>query len=166
MSLLLAAVGATVTAVLEVTLAGYVRVGNAYPHFTLVLGIAWTIAAGLDSGLAWAFVGGLVLDALLGRPVGASAFSLLLAVGAAHAIAQLLRRVRLIAPVLAVPFLSLAYSVLLLVLASGAQVTSNVVDPVSAFVPAAVYDTVLAIFLGPLLVSVHDRQLTVERAEW
>ena len=68
MSLLFAAIGATVTALVEVTLGQYIVVGDATPHPVLVGGVIWTIAAGIDRGITWAFVGGLVLDSLLGRP--------------------------------------------------------------------------------------------------
>ena len=72
----------------------YITVGDAVPHPVLVGGVIWTIAAGIDRGIAWAFVGGLVLDSLLGRPLGTSALALLLAVGAAALIAQPFPRLR------------------------------------------------------------------------
>jgi rod shape-determining protein MreD len=165
MSLLLAATGAVVTAVLEVTLADYVKVGNAFPHPALVFGVIWTIAAGFDRGLVWAFVGGLVLDALTSRPLGASAFALLVAVGAARVIAQPLGRLRLIAPVIAVPLVSLLYSVLILVLASSGQ-AAPFRDPGAVLVPGAVYDAILAVVLGPLIISTHDSRTAVERVDW
>ena len=85
MSLLFAAIGATVAALVEATLVPYIAIGDAVPHPLLVGGVVWTIAAGIDRGITWAFVGGLVLDSLLGRPLGGSAFALLLAVGGAAA---------------------------------------------------------------------------------
>jgi rod shape-determining protein MreD len=167
MSLLLSAIGATFVAVLDVTLSGrYLTVGNATPHLVLVLGVIWSIAAGIDRGVAWAFVGGLVLDALLGRPLGASAFALLVAVGGAQLLAQPMARVRLLAPVLAVPVFSLVYSMLILTLGSTGQGAGTVADPIGLFWPGVVYDTVLGLFLGPLIVNAHDRQLVVERVDW
>jgi rod shape-determining protein MreD len=165
MSLLLAAIGATVTAVLEVTLAGYVRVGNANPHPVLVLGIIWAIAAGLDVGVVWAFVGGLALDALASRPLGSSAFVLLVAVGGARLFAQPFARLRLVAPIVAVPILSLVSSMLLLLIVAGAD-SPTPPDPLALLMPGAVYDAVLGFVLGPLIVSTHDRRLAVERVDW
>ena len=72
MTLLLAAVGATVTALLELTVGPYLRVGTAQPHLVLVVGIVVTVAVGLEAGLVWAFVGGLVLDVLAQRPLGST----------------------------------------------------------------------------------------------
>ena len=81
MTLLLAAVGATVTALLELTVGPYLRIGTAEPHLVLVLGIVVTVPIGLEAGLVWAFVGGLVLDVLAQRPLGSTSFALLLCVG-------------------------------------------------------------------------------------
>jgi rod shape-determining protein MreD len=88
MSLLFAAIGATVAALLEASLAPYLKVGNANLHPVLVLAVIWTIAAGFERGVVVAFVGGLVLDILFDRPLGASAFALLVAVGGAALISR------------------------------------------------------------------------------
>ena len=166
MSLLLSAIGATVAAVLDASLGPYLAIGNAVPHLVLVLGVIWSIAAGIEGGIAWAFVGGLVLDALLGRPLGASAFALLVAVGGARLLAQPLVRLRLLAPVVAVPLFSLVYSVLIAVLTATGRPGAGLGDPLGAFMPSAIYDGVLGLVLGPLIVSSHDRRLAVERVDW
>ena len=165
MSLLFAAIGAIVIALVEVTLAPYIAVGDARPHPALVGGVIWTIAAGIDRGITWAFVGGLVLDSLLGRPLGSSAFALLIAVGAAALINQPFPRLRLVAPIVAVPVLSLLYSVLIAVLSS-AQAGAVIGDPVRLFLPGVIYDTILGMFLGPLIVTIHDRRAVTERVDW
>src|SRR5919109_2560697 len=115
MSLLLAAVGAIVAGLLELTIGSYVRIGDAQPHFVLVLGVIWTVAAGLDAGLAWAFAGGLLLDILAPRPLGSSAFALLVSLSVASAASRPLQRLRPLVPIALVPVLSLVNSMLLLV---------------------------------------------------
>ncbi len=166
MSLLFAAIGATVIALVEVTLAPYVKVEGVAPHPVLVGAVVWTTAAGIDRGIAWAFVGGLVLDSLLGRPLGVSAFALLACVGAAALIAKPFPRLRLVAPVVAVPFLSLLNSMLILALTSAATPGGTIPDPVGLLLPGAVYDGVLGMFIGPLAVMLHDRRVATERLEW
>jgi rod shape-determining protein MreD len=166
MSLLLAAIGATITALIEVTLVKYIAVGGVGPHPVLLGGVIWTIAAGIDRGITWAFVGGLVLDSLLGRPLGMSAFALLAAVGAAALVAQPAPRLRLVAPLVAVPVLSLAYSMLILTLTSAMQPGISVPDPSRLFIPGAIYDAILGMFLGPLAVTLHDRRAATERVDW
>ena len=88
MTLLLAAVGAVVTALIELTVTPYLRIGSAQPHPVLVLAVIVTIAVGLEAGLVWAFVGGLALDVLAPRPLGSTAFALLLCVGGASLLAR------------------------------------------------------------------------------
>jgi len=166
MSLLFAAIGATVTALVEVTLVPYVKVGDAVPQPVLVGAVIWTIAAGIDRGITWAFVGGIVLDALLGRPLGASAFALLIAVGGAALIARPFARLRPFAPIVAVPILSLVYSVVLLALTSAAGTAVSVGNPIQLFIPSAIYDGILALAIGPLVITLHDRRQPAERMEW
>ncbi len=166
MSLLLAAIGATVIALVEVTLAPYLTVGVASPHPVLVGGVIWTIAAGIDRGITWAFVGGLVLDSLLGRSLGASALALLLAVGAAALIAQPFPRLRLVAPIVAVPILSLAYSLVVAGVTSATHPGAAVPEPIGLFVPGAIYDAILGMFIGPIVITIHNRRAATERLDW
>ncbi len=166
MRLLLAAIAATVAALIEATLSPYLAVGHAFPHPVLVIGVIWTIAAGLEQGLAFAFVGGLVLDALLGRPLGVSAFALLLAAGGAAALAQPFPRLRVLVPIVAVPVLSLMHSLIVFVLGSAAEPGVSIADPVGVFLPGALYDGVLGLMVGPLAISIHARRAVPERADW
>jgi rod shape-determining protein MreD len=166
MSLLFAAIGATVTALVEVTLSPYIKVVDAVPHLVLVGGVIWTVAAGIDRGITWAFVGGLVLDSLLGRPLGVSAFALLVSVGGAALIAQPFPRLRLVAPVVAVPFLSIVNSLLIMSLTAAARPGADFSDPMSLLLPGAIYDAVIGMFVGPLAVTFHDRRTATERLDW
>lgn len=166
MSLLFAAIGAVITALAEVTFGLYDAVGSATPHPVLIGGVIWTIAAGIDRGLTWAFVGGLVLDSLLGRPLGVSSFALLVAVGGAALIAQPFPRLRLVAPIVAVPVMSFVYSGLLLGITAAAQQTRIPSDPLTLIAPGALYDGVLGLFIGPIVMTLRDRRAATERADW
>lgn len=166
MSLLLAAIGATVTALLEATLGQFLTVGNAAPHPLLIGGVIWTIAAGIDRGITWAFVGGLVLDSLLARPLGTTPVALLLAVGGAALINQPFPRLQQVAPIVAVPILSFAYSMLIFGIQSAMQPGIDVPNAGLLFLPGALYDAIIATFLGPLVVTLHDRRMTTERVDW
>lgn len=166
MSLLLAAVGATAAALIELTVVPYLRVGDAYPHLVLVLGVIWTVASGIEGGLVWAFVGGLVLDVLAQRPIGSTAFALLVAAGGAAVLARFLSRLRPLVPILAVAILSLVYSMTLFVLLGALRPPVPDADPVRTLLPGVAYDTVLAVVLGPLVVAIHDRVVEVERVDW
>jgi len=166
MTLLLAAVGATVTALLELTVGPYLRVGTAEPHLVLVLGIIVTVAIGLEAGLVWAFVGGLVLDVITQRPLGSTSFALLLCVGATAVLADVFVRLRPVVPIIATIVLSVAYSLIHFVALNALVAPIPVGDPIGLILPSAIYDTVLAALIGPLVISVHDRRADVERMDW
>jgi rod shape-determining protein MreD len=157
MTLLVAAIAATVAAIVESTITPYLRVGDAQPHLVFVLAVVWTVAVGLDGGLVWAFVGGLALDTLEQRPLGTTAFALLVAVGLTAALARPLHRIRPVVAIIATALLSLLYSMTLIVLFSVLRPAAALTDPLRLIAPGVVYDVILAAILGPLAVSIHDR---------
>jgi len=150
----------------ELTVGPYLQVGTTEPHLVLVVGIVVTVAVGLEAGLVWAFVGGLVLDVLAQRPLGSSAFALLLCMGATAVLARFLVRIRLLVPIVATLLLSLAYSMILFVAFNALSARIPVTDPVAVLLPTVIYDTVLAALIGPLAISIHDRRLDQERVDW
>jgi rod shape-determining protein MreD len=166
MTLLLAAVGATMVALLETSVGPYLQIFTAQPHLVLVVGIVVTVAVGLEAGLVWAFVGGLVLDVVVQRPLGSTSFALLLCMGATAVMAHVFVRFRLLVPILATAVLSLAYSMILFVAFNALHARIPVQDPIDILLPGLVYDTVLAALIGPLAVSIHDRRIDPERIDW
>jgi len=164
MTLLVAAIAATVAAILESTITQYLRVGDAQPHLVFVLAVTWTVAAGLDSGLVWAFVGGIALDTLAQRPLGSTAFALLIAVGTTSVLARALVRVRPIVTIIATALLSLVYSMILVLLFSVLIPPAKLADPLRIVLPSVVYDVIVAAIIGPLVVSIRDRFADEERA--
>jgi rod shape-determining protein MreD len=166
MTLLLAAVGATVTALLELTIGPYLRVGNAEPHLVLVVGIVVTLALDIEAGLVWAFVGGLVLDVLAQRPIGSTPFALLLCLGGAAVLGRPFARIRPIAPIPLAFVLSLLYSMSLFFAFNVLTAPIPVADPLNKVLPGAIFDTVMAALIGPLAISIHDRRAQVERVDW
>lgn len=166
MTQLFAVIGATAAALIELSLVPYLQIGEAHPHPVLVFGAIWTIAAGLEAGLIWAVVGGVVLDSLASRPLGVSAFALVVSLGATVLIARTFIRIRPLAPVIAVPIVSLLYSMILFALIAALDPPVTVADPVATFMPGATYDAVLGLLFGPLILSIRDRYRPDERMDW
>jgi rod shape-determining protein MreD len=164
MTLLVAAIAATVAAIVESTITPYLRVGDAQPHLVFVLSVVWTVAVGLDSGLVWAFVGGLALDTLAQRPLGSTAFALLITVGLTAMIARPLSRVRPIVAIVATGLLSLVYSMTLITLFSILRPAAALSDPLRFVAPGVPYDVIVAAIFGPLAVSIRDHFSDEERA--
>jgi rod shape-determining protein MreD len=166
MRVTLAALASVAAALFELTIFDHLRIGGAQPHPVLVLGIVWGIAIGFEGGLAVAFVGGLLLDTLAQRPLGSSAFSLLLAVGGACLLGAWLGRIKLVAPVIAVFLFSFVNSIVLLGILGALSGPAPIADPVGSVLPGAVYDTVLAAIVAPLLVAIVERRRADDRMDW
>ncbi len=166
MILTLTAVGAVVAALLELTLWPYLVIGGAHPHPVLIYVVLGASVLGLDCGLVAAFVGGLTLDLVAPRPLGSSAFALLLAAGLSVAISRALDQFRYLAPVVAVFVLSLLYSMTIAILYSALKGPIALHDPLRELLPGAIYDAVIALLIGPLAVAFRIRRLERERVDW
>ena len=162
----IAAAVAVVAALAEFTVVPYLKVGEATLHPVLVFGVVWAIAGGFEAGLAWAFIGGLALDILGQRPLGSSAFSLLVAIGIASVVGGSMGRVRIAAPVAAAIVASVIYSMLLLASTTALTTAPLTGASLSTVLPSALYDAVLAALVGPLVVAIVARRHETERADW
>jgi rod shape-determining protein MreD len=166
MTLLLAAIGATVAALLELTILPYIRVEGANPHPVFVFGAITAIAISLEGGLVWAFVGGLALDVLAGRPLGSTAFALIISIGGAWALSRLLSGIRPLTPIIAVATFGIVNELIQFSLIGALRNPIPLADPIASILPGAIYDTLIAAAVGPLFMAVHDRRLEEERPDW
>jgi len=162
----IAAALAVVAALAEFTIVPYLQIGDAVLQPVLVFGAIWTVVGGLEAGLVWAFVGGLVLDVLSQRPLGVSAFSLLIAMGAAFLVGSALRRIRIAAPIAAAAAASVVYSMLLLLVTSLMHGSSVPDGAIATVAPTALYATVAAAVFGPLAAAIVIRRAESERLDW
>jgi rod shape-determining protein MreD len=166
MQLTFAAALAVVAALAEFTIIPYLQIGDAALQPVLLFGAIWAVVGGLEAGLVWAFVGGLALDVLSARPLGASAFSLLIAVGIAFLIGTTLRRVRIVAPIVAVAVASMVYSMLLLFVTSLLNGGGLPDGASNGVLPSAIFSTLVAAMVGPLAVALVMRRRDQERTDW
>ena len=98
MSVLAPAVGAVLAAILESSVLTQLQLGSIRPDLVFAVGIAVAMLLGFESGMTWAFVGGVTLDLLLpGRALGSSALALLIVTGVALLVARTLWPPRLLA---------------------------------------------------------------------
>jgi rod shape-determining protein MreD len=166
MRLTLAAVGAVVAALLQLTIVPYLRIGDAQPDLVLVFAVTATIAGTVEAGFLSAFIGGLIIDLLAPRPLGMTAFMLLLSVGLAAILGRTFDRIRYVVPALAVFLGSVLTSVLFVVLYGALRERIPVADPVKAILPDAIYSTVVAMVVGPIAVGLRRRAAERERVAW
>src|SRR3970282_440670 len=100
------------------------------------------------------------------RPLGVSFFALLISIGGASLIGRSFIRIRPLAPIIAVPILSLVNSMILFALLAAIRPPVTPADPVALLMPGAAYDAVLGLVFGPLAVSIRDRRNVEERVDW
>jgi len=163
MQLTFAAVLAVLAALAEFGAAHYLQVGDALLHPVLVLGAVWATIGSDEAGLAWCFAGGLALDIVSQRPLGSTAFALLIAVRLGVLAVGQLGALRVLAPIVAVAIASPIFT--LLTLATTTLLTSSSLVPsaVSIVVPSLIYDVIAATAVGPLLMSIVLRRREIER---
>ncbi|MEA2537432.1 MAG: rod shape-determining protein MreD [Chloroflexota bacterium] len=166
MRLTLAAVGAVVAALLQLTIVPYLRVASAQPDLVLVFAVTATIAGTVEAGLLSAFIGGLMIDLLAPRPLGMTAFILILSVGLAVILGHALERIRPIVPIVAVFLGSCLSTALFLFLYGALRDRIPVTDPVQATLPNAIYSTAVAAVIGTLAVAIRQRAAERERIAW
>ena len=77
MSLYLAVPLLAFVALLQNAWLSQVSLWGARPDLMLVVVLAWTIVRGINEGLAWGFIGGLIIDLISGGPLGAHVLALL-----------------------------------------------------------------------------------------
>ncbi len=157
MRLVFTAIAALAAALLELSVEPHFSVGDARPHLVLALGVIATIAIGPATGLAWAFAGGLALDVLAGRPLGATAFTLLVVLAGAGLGARVPSRLKPLAAIGLVAICSVSSSLLLVVVLGvlGAPIAAP--DPVSLLAGMA-YDTAVAIVVAPVVMVAIERR--------
>jgi rod shape-determining protein MreD len=168
MTLIVAAAGAAVAALFEITLWPYVDVGGAHPHLVFVIAVVWAAIASLEASLAWGFTGGLMLDVLAPRPLGATALVLLLVVGVVAGTSRAFAQVRLraVAPIVIAAPLSIVYSLGVGLIIAGVDRASAPSNPVPALIPGAVFDAVLVAAIVPIALAIRSRQAAQERVGW
>lgn len=160
MRLVPAALAALGAALLELSVAPHFSLDGAHPHVVLVLGVIVIVAIGPQAGLAWAFAGGLALDVLAGRPLGATAFTLVVVLGGAGLMARSAPRFRLVTTLALVPICSaLGWAILLAILSVLA--TPVAVPEPAPLLAGLIHDTAIGAALAPLVLFIVDRRARV-----
>lgn len=67
----------TSVALVQTVLLSRVNLWGARPDLMLLVVLVWAVVRGVDEGLVWGFVGGLILDLFSGGPLGATVLALL-----------------------------------------------------------------------------------------
>jgi len=103
-------------AILQSSVLPHLELAGARPDLVLLLAISWTLLRSPGEGLAWAFMGGIVLDSLSASPFGFLTLSLLAAVFAAGFVTSVTFGANLAIPTAALVVGSMLYKGVLMAL--------------------------------------------------
>jgi rod shape-determining protein MreD len=67
----------TSVALIQTVLLSRINLWGARPELMLLVVLIWAVVRGVDEGLVWGFIGGLVVDLLSGAPMGVTVLALL-----------------------------------------------------------------------------------------
>jgi len=160
-----AALGALVAALIETSIAPELTLVGAQADVVLTLAVLAAFLMGFEDGLVWAFLGGLMLDLLIpGRPIGATALTLLLIVGLVGLAARVPgpRKTLAVAAVFAMTWLF--HLLLIGIMAATEGVMLGSFQPI-VVLSAAFLNSLMAL-VAALGFDALGRRLAPERAEW
>lgn len=87
-----------VAVIIQSTIMPVVQVAGGKPDLVLLIVLSWMMLAGLEEGLFWAIVGGVLQDIATGTPTGTTALALVVVTGLEHFILGPIGRDNLILP--------------------------------------------------------------------
>lgn len=166
MSMPIVAVGALLAALLETSVLSELSVAGAKPDLVFALAIVVAMVVDFEDSLVWALVGGLLVDALTGRPLGATALALLIVTGVAALFSRVTGAPRAATVGAAAFVLTWLYQAVLLAILSVTAGIALVSIPVQLFLVISVTNGVLAILAVLALRVAYRRFGAAERAEW
>jgi rod shape-determining protein MreD len=166
MSIPLAAVGAVVVALLEVSVFPELTIAGVKPDLIFIFSVVATMMIGIEVGLTWAFVGGLMLDLLTpGRQLGATSLVLLLLAGAIILASRFLPQRRVLVATGAVFVLAWGFQVLEAAILGVTTGLDPMIDWLDVLAIALV-DAAIALPVAAVMRLVWLRYGATDRVEW
>jgi len=166
MSLPVAAVGALLAALLETSVLPELTLFGIKPDLVFALTVVVAMVIAFEDALAWAVVGGVLLDAMSALPIGATTLALLVVTGMATLAGRMTGAPRLITVGVVVFLLAWVYQVLLMaILAVAAGIGLVEIDAQRLFF-IAVLDLLVAAVAVAVFGALLRRFGPEERADW
>ena len=136
------------------------------PELMLLMVLAWSLLRGVEEGLVWAFVGGLILDLFSGGPLGASALALLIVSSLSSLVQGAVTRTSFLLPMGAALVGTLVYQGLVLLVVQLARGDVPWVDSLLRLIlPSLAVNTLLMPVMFQVLVWL-DRKTGREEIAW
>ncbi|CAN5445188.1 hypothetical protein BH23CHL8_BH23CHL8_05780 [soil metagenome] len=167
MSVLAAAVGAILAAILESSVLTHLSVGGSKLDLVFAVGVAVAMVLGFEAGMTWAFAGGVMLDVLMPeRTLGATALALVAVTAIALVVARAVWPPRMVAVVVSVCVLAVVFQLLLLGLLMVTAGVTMAGHSIADLLLVAVLDAALAIPAVVIARALDLRFGDPERVAW
>ncbi len=141
-----------VVVVLQATVMPELEIAGGVPDLVLLVVLAWTLMAGYERGLVWAFVGGILQDLISAVPMGTTSLALVCVISLAALILGQISPRNLIYPALAAVGATLiAHLVSLAVLFVASRPLPLIATLLSTTLPGMIYNAVVMIPVYRLL---------------
>lgn len=166
MGMPVAAFGALLAALLETSVLSEVSTSSAKPDLVFAMAIVVAMVVGFEESLVWALVGGLLVDALTGRPLGATALALLVVVGTAALISRLTGSPRSLTVGVATFVLTWLFQAVLLAILNVTAGVGTAGIPMQTLLIISALNCVIAVLAVHATRIAYRRFGAAERVEW
>ncbi|CAN5790762.1 hypothetical protein BH24CHL8_BH24CHL8_00750 [soil metagenome] len=166
MSMPVAVVAALLAALVEISVLAELTIGGAKPDLVFALAIVAAMVVGFEESLALAMVGGLLIDALTGRPLGATALALLVVTGLAALSSRVTGSHRSLIVGIVTFTLTWPFQAILLAILGVTAGIGMAAIPVQLFLTIALLNSVVAILAVQVTSALLRRFGGAERLEW
>jgi rod shape-determining protein MreD len=151
----------------QASLAHHLIVHGALPGIVLVVVVCWGILRGMDEGLLWAFIAGLLLDLFSGWPFGTITVSLVLTAGVVSLGRGTFMKTHALLPLFTVFTATILYFLVVLFILESTQHQVDWIAGIRDIVlPTAVYNAALTIPGFPLVRRLEERVYPMTEAKW
>lgn len=156
-----------ILALTQGSVAAHLAVRGVVPGLLLVVVVCWGILRGMDQGMLWAFLGGLMLDILSGWPLGTNTVSLVVVASLVSLGEGTFIRTHAVLPIVTIFAATVLYYLIVFFILESTQ---HPVDWIAGIryvaLPCALYNAVLTVVAFPLVRRLEDRVYPMPRANW
>jgi len=167
MSVLAPAVGAILAAIIESSVLTHLQVGSIKPDLVFAVGVAVAMVLGFESGMTWAFVGGVTADLLMPeRVLGSTALALVVVTALALLVARATWPPRLAIVAGTTLALGIVFQLMLLALLAVTSGVGWAGSSIADLLAVAALDVVIAVPAALVLRAIDLRFGEPERVAW
>ncbi|MCP4362834.1 MAG: rod shape-determining protein MreD [Chloroflexi bacterium] len=152
-----------VLAILQTAVWPYFTIFGLAPQLPLLIALSWGLLRGVNEGIIWGFIGGLLLDLFSISPLGLTALSYMIAIAAVLWIQQAISAGRFILPLLLAGLATIIYLIVTLIFLRLLGILSDF-DTAVTLLPLILANAIIMLPVYWLMVGL-DRATSPHRVE-